>query len=268
VSAVQSVAGRDSRSRGKGRSEEESNTATMIMNSNEILTDFDRCAAEFNFPVLDNAYVEFGAARLTAFRSSGDWLLCIEVLGFSLREVEFVNDLYAFGSCVEGGGFIGEDIPLRSSPENPLYDRETNQGIADWCRWSVKLGDETLRFSPTREEYADAGVLITDNCGPGTITEIELLRFLIHRVGSERLFMHDHQLLEHFPNCKNLRKFVQTSHWHHPDVAEGEKPSENACFQSLTDALSKTDASVFNAGKPNTRWQFWANRQAADLEED
>jgi hypothetical protein len=45
------------------------------MNTTQILKDLDKHAREFNFPVLDNAYVEFAAARLTAFRSDKDWLL-------------------------------------------------------------------------------------------------------------------------------------------------------------------------------------------------
>ena len=240
----------------------------MILNSKEILAHLDKCAADFNFPVLDNEYVEYAAARLTAFRSVQDWLLCFEVLGFSLREVEFVNDLYAFGSCVQNDGLVEEEIPVMSLPEHPIFDKETNEGIADWCDWSIRLGDETIHFSPTREEYAEAGIVITDDCGPGTLREIELLRFLMQRVGSDRLFMDDKVLLGHIRGCQNLTKFVQTSHWHHPDVADGEKPSENVCFRSMIDALSRSDPSTFNAGNPNTDWRFWAREQTSNLETD
>ena len=40
------------------------------MNTKQILEDLDKHAAEFNFPVLDNAYVEFGAGRLSAYLSA------------------------------------------------------------------------------------------------------------------------------------------------------------------------------------------------------
>ena len=33
------------------------------MDTNQILEDLDKHASEFNFPVLDNAYVEFAATR-------------------------------------------------------------------------------------------------------------------------------------------------------------------------------------------------------------
>jgi hypothetical protein len=240
----------------------------MNVDTRGILAILDEHAVEFNFPVLDNAYVEFAAARLTAFRGSEHWLICFEVLGFSLREVEFVTDLYAFGSCTQTQGFIGEEIPITSSPEHPIYDRETNQGIADWCRWSVKLGQETVTFSPTREDYARAGIVIDDDCGPGTLKEIELLRFLVYTIGRERFFMGDQELLDHFANCSRLSKFVQTSHWNHLDVADGEKPSENACLRSLAEALSTGNPSVFNPGRPNTAWQFWVHENEQESEDD
>jgi hypothetical protein len=223
----------------------------------QILEDLDKHASEFNFPVLDNAYIEFAAARLSAFQRVKDWLVVFEVLGFSTREVEFVNDLYAFGPCVEQEGIIGEEIPLSSSPKQPLFDAETNECIADWSHWAIKIGDQELSFSPTPEEYAEAGILIDGEPGRGSLSEIEVLRFLVYRLGETRLFMSDEALLSHFPKCKNLEKFVQTTQWQHPDVAEGEKPSRNISIRSLVEALFQENPSLFKPGRPNTHWKFW-----------
>lgn len=227
------------------------------MNLSQILDDLDKHASEFNFPVLDNAYVEFGAARLTALRGAEDWLIVFEVLGFSKREGEFVVDLYAFGSCVEREGFIGEEIPIASSHGLPLFDPETNQCIADWSHWAIKLGNEVVSFSPTREDYAKAGIAIERDRGPGTLSEIELLRFLVYRIGKERLFMSDAFLLARFPRCMKVSTFVQTTQWQHPDVAGGEKPSENVSISSLVQSLLRGDPSLFNQGLPNTDWKSW-----------
>jgi hypothetical protein len=227
------------------------------MNIDLILGDLDKHASEFNFPVLDNAYVEFAATRLSAFRGPKDWLIAFEVLGFSTREVEFVDDLYAYGSCVERPGFVGEEIPVASLPERPLFDAETNEGIADWSRWSVSVGGDKMSFSPSREEYAAAGIVMTRESGPGSLTEIELLRFLVHRLGDSKLFMSDRALLAHFPLCKDLPKFVQTTRWQHPDIADGERPSENQTVRTLIQALAQGDASLFQSGRPNTDWQSW-----------
>ncbi|MGO4881091.1 MAG: DUF7003 family protein [Bryobacteraceae bacterium] len=228
------------------------------MDTNQILEDLDKHASEFNFPVLDNAYVEFAATRLTGFRGAQDWLVCFEVLGFSTREVAFVDDLYAYGSCIEKGGYFSEQSPLTSAEEQPLFDGETNECIADWSNWSVKVHGQTMSFSPTREEYAEAGIIIDRGPGPGTLKEIELMRFLVHRLGEERLFMSDQVLLGHFPHCRNLARFLQTTQWQHPDVADGEKPSHNISIRSLVMALSQRDLSLFVQGRPNTHWRFWA----------
>lgn len=227
------------------------------MNAKQVLEDLDKHASEFNFPVLDNAYIEYAAARLSAFLGVRDWLIVFEVLGFSTREIEFVDHLYAYGSCVEREGVVGEDILISSSPKRALFDAETNECIADWSRWSIRIGNEEMSFSPTREEYADAGIIIDREPGRGSLAEIELLRFLVHRLGKERFFMGDEDLLGRFPECKNLKKFVQTTQWEHPDIANEERPSKNLSIRSLVEALVKKDPSLFEHGLSNTHWTYW-----------
>jgi len=206
--------------------------------------------------VLGNAYLQYGAARLTAFRSPTDWLVVFEVLGFSIREIQFVNDLYAYGSCLELGGLIGEEIPFASTPELPIFDPGTNECIADWKGWAISIGDKVVRFSPSPDEYAAAGIRIKGNSGPQTLTETDLLRYAVFHLG-EQLFLKDSVLLSHVPKCKGLSKFLQTREWQHPNVAGGEKPSENIAIQSLIHALAKEDPSLFDPGRPNTDWRVW-----------
>ena len=227
------------------------------MNPRQILDDLDKHATEFNFPVLDNAYVEFAAARLSAFRSAEDWLIVFEVLGFSTREGTFVDDLYAYGSCVAKEGFADEEVPLAPLPQQPLFDAETNECIADWSRWAVSVGGEKMSFAPARGEYAEAGITINRNPGAGSLSEIDLLRFLVHRLGKNRLFLRDQTLLNHFPTCKGLSKFIQTTSWQHPDVAGEESPSHNISVRSLVEALAQREPSLFEPGRPNTDWKFW-----------
>jgi hypothetical protein len=231
-----------------------------MIKPDRILTEMDKHAAEFDFPVLDNAYIEFGAARLTVFLGPRDWLIVFEVLGFSVREIEFVDDLYAFGSCVERQGFIAEEIPISSAPERPLFDPITNEPVADWNSWSIRLRGETLSFSPTREEYERAGIMVDRPKGPGTISEIEVLRFLINRFGAQQLMLDDQAILDHFPRCSKMSKFIQTIQWHHPDVAGGEKPSETISMRSLLQAMTDQNASIFDCAATNTFWQSWATK--------
>jgi hypothetical protein len=62
-----------------------------------------------------------------------------------------------------------------------------------------------MSLAPTQEEYAEAGITIDRGPGPGTFAEIELLRFLVHRLGEGRLFMSDQTLLSHFPCARTYR---------------------------------------------------------------
>lgn len=230
----------------------------MKSEQHRILQDLDKHAREFNFPVLDNAYVEFASARLSTFEGEDHWLIVFEVLGFSTREVEFVDDLYAYGPCVEKEGFVAEQIPLTSAQQEPLFDKGTNESVADWSHWSINLRGQTMSFTPSREEYSQAGIAIDRSPGRGTLKEIDLLRFLVFRLGAENLFLNEHALLTHFPDCKGASKFLQTTHWQHPDVADGEKPSENVSMRSLVEALLRRDPNVFNPGRSNTEWKCWA----------
>lgn len=229
----------------------------MSRNKRQILEDLDKHASEFNFPVLDNAFVEFGAARLNAFQGIADWLIVFEVLGFSTKEVEFVDDIYAYGSCIEREGIVGQEIPFSSAPEHPIFNSETNECIADWSHWTIRIGKDEISFSPTREEYSEAGILVDRDPGLGSLREIELLRFLVHHLDEARLFMSDEALLNRFPKCKDLAKFVQTTQWQHPNAAEEEKPSKNISIRSLIEALCERNPLLFKQGRPNTHWGLW-----------
>ena len=195
---------------GDKESEKETSAPTMTRTTEEILADLDKHASEFNFPVLDNAYVEFGAARLTAFRSTSYWVIVFEVLGFSTKEVQFVNDLYAYGSCVDGEGFICEEIPFISPAKHPIFDAQTSECIADWSSFAITLGPETMTFNPSRDDYAAAGIRLDRESGPGSLTEIDLLRFLIHKARNRFSWMTG-ETLECFSRCKGASKFIQNN---------------------------------------------------------
>jgi hypothetical protein len=99
------------------------------MNPIQILQDLDKHAAEFNFPVLDNAYLEFASARVTAFRSIRDWVVVFEVRGFSIREIEFVDDLHAFGSCVERDSLARKSPSVLPETSGSLAQRLMNVSV-------------------------------------------------------------------------------------------------------------------------------------------
>src|SRR5579859_4605788 len=83
-----------------GTSQKEEGIA-MIPSIVEI---FDKHAAEYNFPALDNSYFHLADARLSAFCSTEDWAVTFELVGWAENELAFVCDVYAFGSCVRPEG--------------------------------------------------------------------------------------------------------------------------------------------------------------------
>lgn len=234
------------------------------MDTENVLRRLDKHALEFNFPVFNNAYVEYAAARLTAFRGSGQWLIAFEVLGFSTREGTFVNDLYGYGSCLEKEGIIAANSVLSPTQAYPLFDPETTACIASWSAWEVQLDGQTISFSPSRAEYRDAKIEVPVEPGPGSLKEIQLLRFALAKLGARKLFMRDQEILSHFPNCPaTLPVLIQTIEWQHPDVAGREKPSENVSIRSLLDAIKTGDPARFQRGHPNTGWQYWQSRSVS-----
>lgn len=233
----------------------------MLMSSTGMLrlpepTDLDRHAAEFNFPVLDNANLALANARLTAFRSERHWCLFFELVGFAVLELEFVDWIYAYGSCIYPEGFRGERIVLSQVPEYPLQVPCTNECIADRSRFDVVIGQERLTFTPGDREYVEAGISMAQENGPGSITEAEILRFLVHKFPN-RFFASDMELLSFAPACSGVTKFIQVNEWKHPDISGGEVPSQNRAMQTLIMALRVGDSTVFDAGSPNTHWRRW-----------
>jgi hypothetical protein len=230
----------------------------------QALTDLDKHAQEFNFPVFDNAYVEFAAARITAFSNPDKWAIIFEVLGFSEREVAFVDDIYAYSSCSPRHGYIGESGHIQTSRESPFFDEKTNACIADWSSWALVVRDKTFYFSPTPDEYSAAGVDLGQRAaGPGTLREIEALRYAVKKLGAQSLLLNDSELLSFLPGCIHLPKLLQTESWEHPDVAAGGRPSDKISIRTLIEAVSANDAAKFNPGLSNVEWRLWPRRSRA-----
>lgn len=228
------------------------------------MRNLDKHASEFNFPVLDNAYVQMAAARMTAFRSVQNWLVAFEVLGFSERQGIFADDLYAFGSCLEREGFISSTSVMIPLPDHPLIDPYTEAWIADWQHWFIDVRGETYEFAPSRNEYISQGIDVPIEGGPGSLSEEKIMHFFIHKEGAHKLFMRDFELREELRLDSEMSIFVQTEQWQHPDVAGEEKPSNNIAIRSLLVALASNSPADFQRGNPNTDWHHWVSVNGHD----
>jgi Family of unknown function (DUF7003) len=229
------------------------------MNLQLALDDLDKHASEFNFPVLDNAYVAMAAARLTAFRDGERWAITFEVLGYSRNDGCFVNDLYAFGPCLEKEGFISSRSVMSPLSDHPLIDSQTEAWIADWESWSIVVKGMPYVFTPSRNEYTSQGIDVPIKGGPGSLSGDQIMRFFIHKEGAGDLFMQESELRDELRLGSEMSIFIQTERWQHPDVAGEEKPSENVAIRSLLAALESNSPADFQRGNPNTDWQHWAS---------
>lgn len=206
----------------------------------EILDQLDECAEAYTFPVLDNAYVYPADARMTLYRDEARWALVIEVLGFNshMGGMEGIDDaLYVFGNCLTRTPGISLDAARRLvSPgdSGPLFEED---GAA------IRPGATDLRI---RGEVVPA---------PPSSQGFELLRLLAtqHR---NLLLATEEELRASLP--ADLPQVLRLDEWCHPDIAEGDLPSESPTFQLLARALETGDASVYRPRrKPNTHWSNW-----------
>jgi hypothetical protein len=207
----------------------------------EILKQLDGCAEGYTFPVLDNAYVYPADTRMTLYRDEARWALVIEVLGFNshMGGAEGIdNALYCFGNCLRRPPGISPDDLLRlvgDGDSGPLF--EEAHGTA------VRKGATDLRI---RDRLVPA---------PPSAQAFELLRALIldHR---DLLFATDEELQARLP--ADLPRLLRLDEWNHPDIAEGELPSESPTFKMLAQVLETGDPSLYRPRrKPNTHWSNW-----------
>lgn len=228
-----------------------------IFNESRVLNELDKHASEFNFPVLDNAYISFAAGRLSVLLNEDDWAIVFEVLGYSINEGAFVNDIYAFGNCLLREGVLTSFPVLTEVSEAPLIDPATEAWIADWRDWCISSPSGVYRFHPFKSEYSDAGICVSDEGGPGSLAQKDVLRFFIAKQTASGLFLCESDLIDQVPGCSTMRLLLQTENWRHPDVANGELPSDTSSFQSLMKAIAEKNASLFVPGDVNSQWPFW-----------
>jgi hypothetical protein len=209
--------------------------------ASEILEQLDGCAEGYTFPVLDNAYVYPADTRMTLYRDEARWAIVIEVLGFNshMGGTEGVdNALYCFGNCLRRPPGISPEDTLR-----PVSDGDSGPLFKEPHGTAIRKGATDLRI---RDRLVPT---------PPSAQGFELLRALVieHR---ELLLATDEELQARLP--ADLPRLLRLDEWSHPDVAEGDLPSESPTFKALAQVLETGDAALYRPRrKPNTHWSNW-----------
>ena len=227
----------------------------MTISAKTILTILDDGANYYEFPMLDNIYFYYGAAKMSAFQSTEEWLIVFQEISFSIRDGKFINVITAFGNNINKNGIISIEKIIFESPEEQMFDGEGNF-LLNPLHFKVKIKGIERKFNPSTEDYTNIGVALNDKQMPN---EAKIIRYLISVIPNDLYFTNDELLKICGREHHNLEEFITLGDWSHPDLINDEKPSEIPCFQSLAEALEKNDRALYQCPEEdyNTHWSNW-----------
>ncbi|BAV04976.1 hypothetical protein SAMN05421788_11369 [Filimonas lacunae] len=231
------------------------NTKTdSSFSAQSILKQLDACAAEFNYPVLDNGYIYPANSRLSVYGDAARWVLLIEVVGYHYRmrgHGGIENCLYFFGNCLpfEPGMQNFNMFTFTSDSD----EGETFTGDAlNPAVGSMLLNGKKVPVSHDPEYYTSRGVQLAN------APEVKIWEFVraINVDYEEEFLALEEEIRSRIPD--DLPLMVRMDNWYHNDLAAGEKPSENETFQMLAHMLEKGDVELYQPTKPaNNHWTNW-----------
>lgn len=222
----------------------------------EIIPLLDEYAENYNFPILNSVDIDLAGIRLTAYRSSEEWLVAFEEIEVFRRRI-FAKAVFAYGNkLVKSGVQESDDIILAVSPGSPLWDDAGNFQL-DPSDFRIRVGHdgEEYHFVPSLQEYRRAGIDLDGQEDDA----VKILRFLVNEIPA-KLYATDDRLLRVCGRGEPLRRFLRLEGWQHPDIADDELPSDSPCFQSLANALVTGDPAAYECDPEqwNTHWSAWS----------
>ena len=235
--------------------------------ANPVLDVLDNCAERFTFPMLDNGYVYLAASRLSVYYGDDDWAIVVEVFGFSPRAGLPDLTIHTFGNNLRNRK-SRDDYVSEEAYKNYLKNNEFNEyksfypigGDDNWINSedgefvipnaSLLLRGESFEF-PKVAHYLKHDITLEEDIP----LVYELCRYL-SSVQREAVLATDAERRYNVP--ENLLEILCLDDWQHPDLADGEKPSDVESFQQLSMVLQTGDVSYYQptvAG--NTHWKNW-----------
>ena len=219
--------------------------------------------------MLDNGYIYLAATRLSAFRSSEDWAMVIEVFGFSPREGLPSTSICTFGSSLRGRRtpehFMSRkayDLYVENNPSNEfdaVFPIEPGIWIDEDDPETVKPGTDELILRdevfqlPAPDDYLRLGVELED---PPRVQVFELCRGLAH-LARDKVLASPGERRINVPD--QMESVLTLDEWSHPNVVdEAARPSGSDTFRQLARVLVSGDASLYRPSEaPNTHWSHW-----------
>jgi len=222
----------------------------------QILSQLDACATDYTFPMLDNGYVYLADVRLGAYRTERYWALIIEVLGSNFRASGVFDYIDRFGNC-----FLQRPIPPDEDMLPVINDASNYTIFPDEDHWDIhqekgllRVRSESVPYDVTPAKLLEQGIG-EQTWDSGVVTVTELVRSLVPEHHA-LLLATEEELNRLLP--PDLTLILRLDEWHHPDLVEGELPSENEAFQMIADVLVSGDPACYKPTlPPNTHWSNW-----------
>lgn len=198
--------------------------------------------------------------RMSVFRSEEHWVVLFEQVRYSVGEDAFEVALWAYGDCLspectDRYHGMSHARPFELCAETTFIDPECQSWRHDRARFCIWRNGKRECFSPTPQEYAAAGIVFeSPKTGPDSLAPEQLLQFLCHHL--DHPFFASEDYLRRwidsnidfsvipYPQVSvspTLSLLLQTRHWHHPDLAISECPSQLESFHILARAIVSGD---------------------------
>lgn len=225
----------------------------------EILRQLDIEAECYVFPMLDNGYYYHGDQKLTIFRDDKRWAILLEVLAFNNHE-SGLNGITTianvFGNCLtawnDNDNF--NHFAFDSNVDTFLIDDTIYLPYLNPEAKSIIVKGQEIPIITDRQHYKSKKIEFEFE-HEDKITPWEFLRGLIPEY-SNLFWVTREEISTKIP--KDLPIFMTLDSWHHPDLVEGEKPSETETFQQLADVIMTGDKEFYKTTEiKNTHWTNW-----------
>jgi hypothetical protein len=233
-----------------------------------ILSILDRCNDTNTFPMLDNGYVYLAGTRLSLHRSVTNWAMVIEVFGFSPRVGAPDIQIHTFADQLHDRNppehYVTRDAYERYLANNshnesrfvwpidqgPWQDTENGEFVAKNAS-EVVLRGQALRL-PSVDECLRHGIALEQ---PPQVQVFELCRYLAGAAREQVLATAQERRVSMPPD---MIQILQVEEWHHPNLADGDRPSESETFRQLASILATGETGLYRPlRQSNTHWRNW-----------
>jgi uncharacterized protein DUF7003 len=162
--------------------------------------------------------------------------------------------LYCFGNCLAKAPGISPERtlrPVKDGDSGPLFEPPDGMTLRSGAT-DLRIRGRSVEVPRAPEHYLQRDVFLES---PPDVQGFELLRGLLPE-NRELLLATDEEIQALLP--PDLPRLLRLDEWSHPDISEGDLPSESPTFQLLAKVLETGDVSLYKPrSKPNTHWSRW-----------